>query len=84
MNAPSRIHGLADAPIRNITLRDVTLEDPADGAPWLHGRFMDGLSLQNVRINQDAGSAAGLLFQDSRRLTVEGLHVDGAGTGPRS
>ena len=82
VNAPSRLHGLADAPIRNITLRDVTLEDPAEGAPWLHGRFVDGLSLQNVRINQDAESEAGLRFQDSRRLTVEGLHVDGAGTGP--
>ena len=82
VNAPSRIHGLADAPIRNITLRDVTLEDPADGAPWLHGRFMDGLSLQNVRIGHEARSEAGLLFQDSRRLTVEGLHVDGAGAGP--
>ncbi|MDD9989372.1 MAG: glycosyl hydrolase family 28-related protein [Spirochaetaceae bacterium] len=82
VTAPSRIHGLADAPIRNITLRDVTLEDPADGAPWLHGRFMDGLSLQNVRIGHEAGSEAGMLFQDSRRLRVEGLQVDGAGTGP--
>lgn len=82
VSAPSRVHGLADAPIRNITLRDVTLEDPPGGTPWLHGRFVDGLSLQNVRISQEAGGGAGLLFQDSRRLTVEGLHVDGAGTGP--
>ena len=82
VNAPSRLRGLADAPIRNITLSDVTLEGPAEGAPWLHGRFVDGLSLQNVRIDQDAESEAGLRFQDSRRLTIEGLHVDGAGTGP--
>lgn len=82
VNAPSRLHGLADAPIRNITLSDVTLEDPAEGAPWLHGRFVDGLSLANVRIGREAHGGAGLLFQDSRRLTVEGLHVDGAGAGP--
>ena len=82
MSAPSRVHGLADAPIRNITLRDVTLEDLPAGKPWLHGRFVDGLSLRDVRIGQEAQEGAGLLFQDSRRLTVEGLRVDGAGAGP--
>ena len=82
VSAPSRVHGLADAPIRNITLHDVTLEDPPDRMPWLHGRFVDGLSLRNVRINQEARGQTGLLFQDSRRLIVDGLHVDGADAGP--
>ncbi len=82
VSAPSRVHGLADAPIRNITLRDVTLADPPAEEPWMHGRFVDGLSLRNVRIRQEARRGAGLLFQESRRMTVEGLHVDGAGAGP--
>ena len=77
---PSRIMGLSEVPIQDISLQNIrmTYSQKKDADPhWLHVRYVNGLQIQDVNLQLAQSVQSALVCESVHDLELKGLRITG-------